>query len=106
VLVRRGECVRADDDASDASATLVAKCRIRQRAWYIKSPWVLGHAEAKCWPYRELFGAVGLSGCGLVCGYGTWPGRKADERRELSAAREMWMPLEWSRLDGLPTTIG
>jgi len=97
VLVRRGECVRADDDASNASATLVAKCRIRQRAWYIKSPWVLGHAEAKCWPYRELFGAVGLSGCG-------W--RKADERRELSAAREMWMPLEWSRLDGLPTTIG
>jgi len=52
--------VRADDDASDASATLVAKCRIRQRAWYIKSPWVLGHAEAKCWPYRELFGAVGM----------------------------------------------
>jgi len=51
----------------------------------------------------------GLSGCrdvDVVCGCGTWPGRKADERRELSAAREMWMPLEWSRLDGLPTTIG
>jgi len=39
-------------------------------------------------------------------GKGNGNGNKADERRELSAAREMWMPLEWSRLDGLPTTIG
>lgn len=55
---QRVECVRADDDASDVSATLVAKCRIKQRAWYIKSPWVLGHVKAKCWNTQNFSDGV------------------------------------------------
>jgi len=64
--------VRADDDASDVSATLVAKCRIKQRAWYIKSPWVLGHVKAKCWNTQNFSGGGGMaSACG-VCVVVVW----------------------------------
>lgn len=56
------QCVRADDDASDVSATLVAKCRIKQRAWYIKSPRVSGHVEAKCRDTgSRRYGEAGMS---------------------------------------------